>query len=250
MGALLRRAPSRRSAAATLPSASAPVKRCSIAAASARAARRAGQRGERARAATGPAAAGPRCSRASSVAGTPARGRRAAASSASPSGGGSGRLLTSTKPSAARPANTSTWCSSVGSWITRRRAGDRLVGADRRVVDPAERLDRVRPPLRPEARERLRVAAVDEGGHREQLGGGDDALAAASVEADLEHGSARISVAVGKTMTRASRRSATPASVLGRGRGAAFPQSRMAPGSARRATGTSTRSASSTRRFA
>ena len=38
-----------------------------------------------------------------------------------------------------------------------------------------------------EARERLRVAALDERRDREQLGRGDDALAAAAVDAHLEH---------------------------------------------------------------
>ena len=38
-----------------------------------------------------------------------------------------------------------------------------------------------------EARERLRVAPVEEGRDREQLGGGDDALAAAAVDAHGEH---------------------------------------------------------------
>ncbi len=42
-----------------------------------------------------------------------------------------------------------------------------------------------------EDRERLRVAAVVEGGDGQQFGGGDDTLAAASVDPDLEHHSSR-----------------------------------------------------------
>ena len=65
--------------------------------------------------------------------------------------------------------------------------GDRLARADRAVVDAAEGDDRRAGALRAEARERLRVAALVEGGDREQLGGRDDALAAAPVDAHLEH---------------------------------------------------------------
>ena len=64
---------------------------------------------------------------------------------------------------------------------------DRLADADRAVVDAAERDDRRAGALGAEARERLRVAALEEGGDREQLGRRDDALAAAAVDADLEH---------------------------------------------------------------
>jgi hypothetical protein len=67
------------------------------------------------------------------------------------------------------------------------RFHDRLAGADRLVVDPAERHHRSAHPLRAEARERLRVPVLAERGRREQLGGGDDALAAAAVESHLEH---------------------------------------------------------------
>ena len=63
----------------------------------------------------------------------------------------------------------------------------RLAGADRPIVDPAEGDDRCAHPLRAEAREGLRVATLGEGGHRQHLGRGDDALAAAAVEANLEH---------------------------------------------------------------
>ena len=41
--------------------------------------------------------------------------------------------------------------------------------------------------LRAERRERLRVPALEERRDREQLGGRDDALAAAPVDANLEH---------------------------------------------------------------
>src|SRR3954447_2072162 len=64
---------------------------------------------------------------------------------------------------------------------------DRLVAPDRAVVDPAERDDRRAGALGAEARERLRVAAFEEGGDRQKLGGRDDALAAAPVDADLKH---------------------------------------------------------------
>src|SRR5580692_4312854 len=47
-------------------------------------------------------------------------------------------------------------------------------------------------PFRAEARERLCVPVLAERGRREQLGGGDDALAAAAVESHLEHGSLRV----------------------------------------------------------
>ena len=67
------------------------------------------------------------------------------------------------------------------------RLGDRLAHADRPVVDAAERDDRRAGALRAEGRERLRVPALGERRDREQLGGGDDALAAAPVDAYLEH---------------------------------------------------------------
>ena len=73
------------------------------------------------------------------------------------------RVLISTQPSGRRPPKTSTWCSSVGSWmISASGLGDRLVRADRAVVDAAERDDRRARALRAEARERLRVAALEE----------------------------------------------------------------------------------------
>ncbi len=68
------------------------------------------------------------------------------------------------------------------------RLGDRLTGADRPVVDPAERHDRRAHPLRTETRERLRPPVLAERGGREQLGGGHNALAPAAVESHLEHG--------------------------------------------------------------
>ena len=69
--------------------------------------------------------------------------------------------------------------------------GDRLAEADLAVVDPAEGHDRRAGALGPEARERLGVPALEEGGHREQLGGGDDALAAATVDPHGEHAQQR-----------------------------------------------------------
>jgi hypothetical protein len=53
---------------------------------------------------------------------------------------------------------------------------------ERRILDGRARA------LRSEARDRLRVTAVDEGREREQLGGRDDALSAAPGEAHLKHG--------------------------------------------------------------
>ena len=64
---------------------------------------------------------------------------------------------------------------------------DRLPQADRVRVDPAERHHRGARALGAEARERLRVAALAEGGDGQQLGCGDDALATAPVNSDLEH---------------------------------------------------------------
>src|SRR5215207_8860412 len=64
---------------------------------------------------------------------------------------------------------------------------DGLADADLPVVDAAERHDRRTGALRAEARERLRVALLEERGEREQLGRRDDALAAAAVDADCEH---------------------------------------------------------------
>ena len=56
-----------------------------------------------------------------------------------------------------------------------------------RVVDAAERDDRGAGPLGAEGRERLRLASLEERRHREQLGRRDDALAAAPMDANLEH---------------------------------------------------------------
>ena len=67
------------------------------------------------------------------------------------------------------------------------RLGDRLVGPDRLVIDPAERHHRRAHPLRAEARERLRVPVLAERGRGQQLGGGDHALAASPVKPHLEH---------------------------------------------------------------
>jgi hypothetical protein len=64
---------------------------------------------------------------------------------------------------------------------------DRLPQPDRVVVDAAEGDDRSAGAFGPEAWERLRVKAVDECGHRQQLGRRDDALAATAVDADGEH---------------------------------------------------------------
>ena len=66
--------------------------------------------------------------------------------------------------------------------------GDRLVGADGPVVDPAVGDDGRPHPLRAEARERLGEPPLVEGGHRQDLGGGHDALPAPTVDPDLEHG--------------------------------------------------------------
>ena len=63
----------------------------------------------------------------------------------------------------------------------------RLAGADRAVVDPAERDDRRAHAFGAEAREGLGVAAFGERGDREDLRRGDDALAATPVNANLEH---------------------------------------------------------------
>jgi hypothetical protein len=67
------------------------------------------------------------------------------------------------------------------------RLGDRLVGPDRLVIDPAERHDRRAHPLRAEARKRLRVPVLAERGRGQQLGGGDHSLAAPPVKPHLEH---------------------------------------------------------------
>jgi hypothetical protein len=67
------------------------------------------------------------------------------------------------------------------------RFGDRLMSADRLVIDPAERHHRRAYPLQAEARERLRAPAFAERGHRQQLGRCDHTLAAAPVEPYLEH---------------------------------------------------------------
>jgi hypothetical protein len=55
------------------------------------------------------------------------------------------------------------------------------------AVPSAERQYRGAHPLRAEARESLRVAVLAERLVREQLGGGHDALATATVESDGEH---------------------------------------------------------------
>ena len=68
------------------------------------------------------------------------------------------------------------------------RVHDRLARSDRAVVDAAEGHHGRAGALGPEDREGLGVAAVVEGGDGEQFGGGDDALAAAPVDAYLEHG--------------------------------------------------------------
>src|SRR3954453_22081958 len=68
------------------------------------------------------------------------------------------------------------------------RGRDRLTRADRLVGDAAERDHRRPGALGAEARERLGVAPFLEGGQREHLGGRDDALAATTVDAYLEHG--------------------------------------------------------------
>ena len=67
------------------------------------------------------------------------------------------------------------------------RVGHRLPGADRPVVDPAERDHRRAGPLRAEAREGLRVPPLGEGRGGQQLGCGHHALAATAVDAYLEH---------------------------------------------------------------
>src|SRR5271165_2225420 len=67
------------------------------------------------------------------------------------------------------------------------RLGDRLARADLVVVDATEGHDGGASALRAEAGKRLRVAALMEGRERQQLGRGDDALAAAAVDAYLEH---------------------------------------------------------------
>ena len=64
---------------------------------------------------------------------------------------------------------------------------DRLAQADLVIVDAAEGDHRRAGALRAEARKRLRMAALLERGDRQHLGGGDDALAAAAVNSDLQH---------------------------------------------------------------
>ena len=64
---------------------------------------------------------------------------------------------------------------------------DRLADADLLVIDPAERDDGRAGALRAEARERLGVLPLAERGDREHLRGGHYALAAAPVDAYLEH---------------------------------------------------------------
>ncbi len=65
---------------------------------------------------------------------------------------------------------------------------DRLAQADLLVVDAAEGHHRRAGALRAEAGERLRVAAFAERGDRQHFGGRHHALAAAAVDAHLEHG--------------------------------------------------------------
>jgi len=65
--------------------------------------------------------------------------------------------------------------------------GDRLTRADLAVVDAAERHHRRAGPLRPEARESLRVPAFQEGGDGQQLRARDNSLAAAAVQPPATH---------------------------------------------------------------
>lgn len=67
------------------------------------------------------------------------------------------------------------------------RRSDWLTGADRYVGDATEAHHGCSRALRAEARERLRVAALNECGDRQQLSRRHDPLAAAAVDADLEH---------------------------------------------------------------
>ena len=132
----------------------------------------------------------PRCSRAISVAGTVTTcpGSRRSTRSCSPSASSVREVLTSRQPCVESPANRLTWCSRVGSWTRSRvRVGDRLAEPDRPVVDPAEGDDRRAGALGAEGRERLGVPALVERRDRQQLGRGDGALAAATVDADGEH---------------------------------------------------------------
>jgi hypothetical protein len=62
-----------------------------------------------------------------------------------------------------------------------------LAGANRRVVEATIRDDRSTGSLGAKTRERLGVATLREGRDGEQLGGGDDPLAAPTVYANLEH---------------------------------------------------------------
>jgi hypothetical protein len=64
---------------------------------------------------------------------------------------------------------------------------DRLAQPDRALVDAAERHHRCPGALRAERGERLRVAALGEGGDGEQLGRGHGPLAAPAVDAYGEH---------------------------------------------------------------
>ena len=66
------------------------------------------------------------------------------------------------------------------------RPRHRLADPDGGVGDAAERQNRCANPLGAEAREGLRLVTIQEGCDRQQLGGGDDALTAATVEPDLE----------------------------------------------------------------
>ena len=65
--------------------------------------------------------------------------------------------------------------------------GDRFAAADRSIGEAAEGDDRRPGPLRSEAWEGLGVAALVEGGDREQLGGRDHPLASTAMDPHLEH---------------------------------------------------------------
>ena len=66
------------------------------------------------------------------------------------------------------------------------RFRDRLANANRTIVEAAERDHRGTRPLRSERREGLGMAALTEGSHRQELGRRDDALAASSMDSNLE----------------------------------------------------------------
>ena len=67
------------------------------------------------------------------------------------------------------------------------RCHHRLAGPDLALAEPAVGDDRGTHPLGAEARERLRVPALLEGGQRQQVGRGHGALPAPAVEAHFEH---------------------------------------------------------------